>query len=71
MTYKELHPCRYCTTDREIGCHSHCEKYLKAQAFFAEKREQRVRENDAKDYTINQVVKAVRSKRRHERTMKE
>ena len=62
MTYDELHPCRYCTTEREIGCHSHCEKYLKAQEFFTKKREERVRENDVKDYTIKQIVRAVKSK---------
>lgn len=64
MKLEELYPCRYCT-EREIGCHSSCEKFLKAQEYHKMKRQERINENDANGYIIKQIAKAVREK--HER----
>lgn len=67
MGNRDLFSCKDCA-DRVIGCHSSCEKYLKAQQILKGIREAKMRENDIDDYTVSFILREKKKKRQRGKT---
>lgn len=57
-----IYACKGCT-DRQVGCHITCEKYIEQKALHeqekAERDKQKAERGDISRYTYEQVMKAV------------
>lgn len=47
-------PCKDCE-DRELGCHSQCDKYSEFKSKIEEIKEERIKQNFIDDYRITRV----------------
>ena len=56
-------PCKNCT-EREMGCHSKCEKYKGYSIALSEKRKADHAERIISDYVISEKIKNMRSRER-------
>lgn len=61
LTKKDTFPCKNCN-DREVGCHSHCEKFKESKAVYEQKlsdyRQAEKKEVDVNDFKIKSVIRS-------------
>lgn len=53
-----IFPCKDCT-DRTLGCHSSCAKYLSTKADYDKKRAEVKRQADADSFVTSSILKRV------------